>query len=74
MLQKELGVEPASVLRGTGFAPDDLSSFGMKSSVAQFVKGAENAIRLVDDSSLPFRVRTTDAFVCLWRLRLHLAE
>jgi AraC-like DNA-binding protein len=53
---KELGVEPASVLRGTGFAPDDLSSFGMKSSVAQFVKGCENATRLVDDSSLPFRV------------------
>src|SRR6202046_5232026 len=53
---KELGVEPASVLRGTGFAPDAMSSFGMKSSVAQFVKGCENATRLVDDSSLPFRV------------------
>lgn len=53
---KDCGVEPAEILRGTGVTANDLSRPGTRSSIAQFVKAYENAIRLVGDRSLPFRV------------------
>jgi AraC-like DNA-binding protein len=56
---REDGISPKEVLRGVGVDADELHSPNTLISLEQLLSGCKNAIRLLRDPSLPFRIGST---------------